>query len=255
MELIYGANTLRVPPRWTFAEHAHYGLEVVGVSEGQLMLVVAGKLWSVQSRQVITIPPHLPHGWYSTVDTLLHVVHLVSAPRDLTQRLIPGNQIRVLTLSTEQFIEYHTLFSHLAAIGDHAQPQQARLLRAYLEAFLITLVAGDREQQQGPVAIYEIAAYMQMHLDEPLTIVQVAQQFLMSEVTLRRRFQAIFGISPKQYLLELRLNEAQYLLATTHLSIKEIAASLSFFDLAHFSSTFRRRFGVSPTQWRAREQK
>ncbi len=250
MELIYGANALSVSPRWIFHEHQHRGLEVVGVIQGQVVLVAAGAHYPVHRGQVVTIPPDLPHGWFADCHALLNVLHLVHAPRDLAQRLVPGYQPRLITLTTAQFSEYDTLFTRLAAIGDHAPPQQVRLLRAYLEAFLLTLLASDQEQDPHRAVVHEVAAYMQAHVDEPLAISELARQFLMSEATLRRRFHAVFGIAPKQYLLNLRLEEAQHLLATTHFSVQEIARQLGFFDLAHFSSTFHRRFGLSPSAWR-----
>ncbi|WP_371865849.1 AraC family transcriptional regulator [Dictyobacter kobayashii] len=41
------------------------------------------------------------------------------------------------------------------------------------------------------------------------------------------------------------------MLATTELTLQEVAAQTCFFDLAHFSSTFRQHYGLSPSQWRA----
>src|SRR5690348_668055 len=98
------------------------------------------------------------------------------------------------------------------------------------------------EQDPTRVSMHVVASYMQAHLDQSLTIAAVAHQFSISEVTLRRRFREAFGMSPKQYLLELRLNEAQHLLATTDLAMQDIALRMGFFDLAHFSSTFRKHY-------------
>lgn len=135
-----------------------------------------------------------------------------------------------------------------------AQPPRIRVLRAYLEAFILVLLEGEMEQDPTRVAMHEVALYMHAHLDQSLTIAEIARQFAMSEVTLRRRFREAFGTSPKQYLLDLRLSEAQDLLTGTSLSMQEIALRMGFFDQAHFSSTFRKHFGVSPTDWRKRSQ-
>jgi len=113
----------------------------------------------------------------------------------------------------------------------------------------------EEEQDPTHVAMQEVASYMQTHLDQSLTIAGVARHFALSEVTLRRRFREAFGMSPKQYLLAARLCEAQRLLSTTKLPMQDIAHLLGFFDLAHFSSTFRKHIGLSPTAWRAQAQR
>jgi transcriptional regulator GlxA family with amidase domain len=175
-------------------------------------------------------------------------------PDDLTDRLLPGAQPRLVSVTELQFAEYETLLLRLVALADHATPQQIRLLRAYLEAFILALLEEEQEQDPTRVAMYKVASYMQTHLDQSLAIAQVARHFSISEVTLRRRFREAFGISPKQYLLELRLCEAQQLLATTKLSMQDIALRMGFFDLAHFSSTFRKHIGLSPSAWRMLSQ-
>jgi AraC-like DNA-binding protein len=245
MKLISGAQVLDVPADWQFTEHQHPSIEVVGVLQGQVALSASDRVWQASKGQVLAVPPHLPHGWFSTEGARLGVVHILCFSHDLIDRLLPDVQPRLVHVKKEQFAEYETLLSRLIALADHATPQQVHLLTVYLEAFILALL--EEEQQQDPtrVAMYEVASYMQA---------QVARQFSMSEVTLRRRFREAFGVPPKQYLLELRLCEAQQLLATTKLSMQDIALQMGFFDLAHFSSTFRKHLGLSPSAWRAQSQ-
>lgn len=265
MELIFGTQVLTVPPGWHFMEHEHEGIEVVGVLEGSVTLEVGAHPWHAGVGEVLAIPPYLPHGWSAKDVACLCVLHVARFPRDLANRLLPGYQPRLLRLPEPKFVEYESLFKRLISINGHASPQQMRLLRAYLEAFLLVLLEADEsngsngsngqlDQDPTRVAMHEVAAYMHIHLDQRLAVAQIARQFLMSEVTLRRRFHQTFGVAPKQYLLELRLGEAQHLLANSQLSIQEVAQQLGFFDLAHFSATFRRRFGMPPSIWRTSAQ-
>ncbi len=66
---------------------------------------------------------------------------------------------------------------------------------------------------------------------------------------LRRYFLTKFGKSPQIWLNELRLAEASHLLLTTTLTIKEIAARLSFSHSSNFCREFKIAFGCSPTQF------
>lgn len=64
---------------------------------------------------------------------------------------------------------------------------------------------------------------------------------------------ALMGITPTGYILERRLKRsAERLLAAPAESVTEIAFDLGFNDSAYFSRCFRRKFGMAPSQWRAR---
>ncbi|MGN1030624.1 MAG: helix-turn-helix domain-containing protein, partial [Butyricicoccaceae bacterium] len=63
-------------------------------------------------------------------------------------------------------------------------------------------------------------------------------------------FKAATGLSPMKYVAQRRIGEAQNLLMNTNISIGEIGERLGFSDSCHFSSTFKRYIGVTPTQYR-----
>jgi AraC-like DNA-binding protein len=70
----------------------------------------------------------------------------------------------------------------------------------------------------------------------------------------RSRFYEVFkdcsGVSPYQYHLQLRMSRAKELLRGSALSIKEIAAVLRFSSVYQFSRIFKKKMGVSPSQYR-----
>ena len=65
-----------------------------------------------------------------------------------------------------------------------------------------------------------------------------------------RIFKKIYGVTPYEYLIELRLQTAKILLKDTNLTIKEIADKLVFFDEHYFSSIFLKKVGVRPGVYR-----
>jgi AraC-like DNA-binding protein len=66
-----------------------------------------------------------------------------------------------------------------------------------------------------------------------------------------RLFKAETSLSPKQYVRNLRMQEAEELLRQSFLSVKEIAASLGFEDRSQFSRDFKKFRGSAPTKFRA----
>lgn len=83
----------------------------------------------------------------------------------------------------------------------------------------------------------------------------IAQRLNMSYSHFRREFKKEIGLSPGEYLHQVRVRRAQELLDSTSLSLKEIAEKLAYHSAFHFSKDFKARMGQSPSNWRkARKQ-
>lgn len=65
----------------------------------------------------------------------------------------------------------------------------------------------------------------------------------------KRDFQKIFGMAPRQWLLERRLAEARHLIETKNRKPSTIYLDLGFESLSHFSHSFKKKFGKAPTEW------
>lgn len=87
-------------------------------------------------------------------------------------------------------------------------------------------------------------------LETSLTIKQVASEMGISYSNFRKLFKEYTGIAPAMYQQDLRLQRAKELLSTTDLSIKEIAYRLNFDSPDYFSSKFRNKTGVRPSEFR-----
>jgi transcriptional regulator GlxA family with amidase domain len=70
----------------------------------------------------------------------------------------------------------------------------------------------------------------------------------------RRRFKALTGFSPHQFLLAIRINRAKALLRETRRTAADIAAATGFASPAYFARYFKRAAGLSPLAWRERER-
>lgn len=66
-----------------------------------------------------------------------------------------------------------------------------------------------------------------------------------------RLFSDKFGMSPKEYVLELKLRRARELLSQEKYTISEIASLLGYSDVYHFSKSFKNSTGIPPSEWRA----
>ncbi len=85
-------------------------------------------------------------------------------------------------------------------------------------------------------------------------MVDLAASTGLSRSQFDRHFQRLFGTTPHEYLLRIRVHHASDLLERTSKSITDIALESGFYDHSHFSRTFKRIMGVAPLGFRKRHQ-
>jgi AraC-like DNA-binding protein len=93
---------------------------------------------------------------------------------------------------------------------------------------------------------------MRQDLQRDWSVEELADRHGMSREHLTRVFARRFGIPPRRYLVELRMQEACRRLRATQEPIKSIVVRLGFQSHANFVRAFRRFNGVSPTEYRLR---
>ena len=96
----------------------------------------------------------------------------------------------------------------------------------------------------------EAILLMERHLEDPLSVDQVAGAAGLSARQLTRLFHSHLGRSPGQFYLDLRIDRAASLLRQTGMSVSEIAVGCGFLSASHLGRHLRRRHGATPGQWR-----
>lgn len=96
----------------------------------------------------------------------------------------------------------------------------------------------------------QVVAWVERHFMEPITLKSVADRFYLNPAYLGRSFQKLTGKSLKQYVNDLRIEEAKRLLRTTDKLIYEIAGQTGFAESKYFVSRFTQLVGCSPLEYR-----
>src|SRR5690349_16751726 len=90
-----------------------------------------------------------------------------------------------------------------------------------------------------------------LRFSEPLGVDDMAAAAGLSRAHFSRAFRKEFGESPHVYLLTRRLERAAALLRTTDRSVLEICFDVGLTSVGSFTTSFKRMFGVTPTEYRA----
>jgi AraC-like DNA-binding protein/mannose-6-phosphate isomerase-like protein (cupin superfamily) len=100
-----------------------------------------------------------------------------------------------------------------------------------------------------------IRDYLTEHFNEPLTLSGVAAALHINPYYLSHILKYKTGCSPMQYVIQMRMGEAQTKLRFTNVPIAEIADSLGFSTPSRFDAAFMKNVGMSPSEYRLSFQK
>ncbi|PYM37164.1 MAG: hypothetical protein DME17_08235 [Candidatus Rokuibacteriota bacterium] len=95
-----------------------------------------------------------------------------------------------------------------------------------------------------------VTQYIQDNLQRELRLAELSELVHMSPFHFARLFKRSTGASPHRFLVRRRIEQAAALLAAQPLPIGEIARSVGFRTPSHFTTTFRRVTGITPTAYR-----
>ena len=90
---------------------------------------------------------------------------------------------------------------------------------------------------------------MENYSDTTITNELLAQRCKVSTVYFRKTFEAVFGLSPIRYLHNLRIAKAKTILSGDYDSIAQVAESVGYNSVYHFSKMFKTYTGMSPSQY------
>lgn len=151
------------------------------------------------------------------------------------------------------------LLSDEAAAGDDSSRlfhEQAidllctQLLRGH--SSLGSLKASEPPRGLADWQVRKVTSYMQDHLDEAISIQELADLVRLSRFHFSTAFRKATRQSPYGWLTELRLNRARQLLEQPERAVTEIALDVGFQTPSAFAAAFRKKTGLSPTEYRRR---
>ncbi len=107
--------------------------------------------------------------------------------------------------------------------------------------------------QDGDVSY--VIQYMSEHLSEKISIRALAESLHLSYNGLLWKFKAKMNRTPDEFLIMLRMQYAKQLVTENQLRINEIARRCGYANAYYFSNAFKKRFGISPSEYRLQESR
>ena len=198
------------------------------------------------SGQPSVLPTHRPRG---RVDYQLLYVAAGKAHYHLTPKQ------HVYHTGTRS--EFRWIFQRMILELQLCKPLYEEMLASLLNDLLL-LICRQQEQDRQPGSIQdeiiEAIAYLSEHYNQDISVSEYAKTRHISTNHFIRSLKQYTGMTPKQYIVSLRMTNAQMLLESSSYTIQEIADFVGYGDALYFGRLFKREMGMTPSQYRKQYQ-
>ncbi|MFE5324407.1 response regulator [Paenibacillus sp. NPDC056579] len=102
----------------------------------------------------------------------------------------------------------------------------------------------------GDTAIEVALQYIRTHFHADLSLEKVASIVFLNPVYFSQLFKQKTGLGFKEYVIQLRMEQAKQLLHNPQLKLADVAERIGYQDMRHFTQVFRKKFSITPTEYR-----
>lgn len=235
--------------------HSHFTYEVFFVTEGELELVTETQS-RIYERKILIIPPKIRH--YSVPSSvgsycLLFSFEDTSRWRTLAEEHLREN-ICQLPLSDESAFYIRRIAEKCSCANETSEKEIMHLASLLFYEILGGLFPQWyllQDSGKGNTKhIYEIEHYINGHLKEKILLSDIAAHISLSPRQVSRVINKEYGCSLTELVTDKRLASAEILIKNTAIPISEIAKQTNLGSENYFYTLFKKRYGISPLQYR-----
>ena len=247
---------------WHSTLHTHPFTELFYVVDGKGEFNIQGQRFPVKPNDFVIINPQVEHTELSSPDEPLEYIVLGInglSFSNLTPVSEGGHPFSFFNLRDEQ----KDILRYLNAMVQEATSQQMSyelVCHNLLEILLIKILRHQHfdlevgKQSKATKDISFIKHYLETYYHESIQLEDLASMTHLSRFYISHSFKKEIGMSPMEYLIDIRIKESKILLRTTNYSISQVADIVGFTTPTYFSKQFRKSTGISPTDYREQFQ-
>lgn len=220
------------------------------VTEGTGIFEYAGTKVTVTTGCCIFIPKQIPHAYYSICEKW--TTAWVSFDGTFAEPLL--EQFSLTTISVVRSRGISSLFAlHQKLLTTASHRYDAERLSVLSYEFLVEYYK-QKQHDNADIDIIceleEIKKYLDQNYKQDISLDFLADRFGKSKYKICREYTKYYGSSPNQYQMQLRIQEAKYLLKHTNYNVKEIGNIVGFDDNVYFGKVFKKNESITPKQYR-----
>ena len=241
---------------WKSYNHMHSFSEVFFITQGKGVFHTDEEDIPISKGMVVIVNPTVVHTEFSSKDSPLeYAVFSVSDLWFTSDNADSSKKFFVYNF----FSDYDFLFDVIRVIEDEDMQKrpfwQSAVLNEFNKFMLFVLRKAKIfslpfNSSEKPNTISQVHQYLTSRYQEEITLDRLAQIFFLNKYYLAHAYKKKYGISIMKQLNIVRCIEAKKLLQSTNLPISEIAVSVGFNSISHFSGTYKSIINEPPAKTR-----
>lgn len=220
---------------------------------GAVTLRIGSTNWEASSGDLLVLPPgqaHTTEASRTTPWTYYWIAFAGEGRHDYTQFLDISRPVTPLGIHPELIAELEALCALRSSdFTLDTFVVAANRLKALLTRTSLIRSRGAMERK-GRIDLNRVRHLMASRMDGSLNLDELARASNLSTYHYTRSFKQLSGLSPVQYYIQLRIQQACHLLTTSSEPIARVASAVGYDDPRYFSRTFRRVVGMTPLAYR-----
>lgn len=236
-------------------EHGRLDFHILYITAGYCYIEEQGELHKISAGNIIVYKPFEPQRYSfmkedASVSCYIHFAG-VGCEQLLKDCGILDSRVTYVGFSSR----LETLFQNMEEEFFMMRPQYSEVCSGLLLQFLAMVGRIVAKSKASAVAVPEqsmdrVCTYIYQHYMNNAPISFYAKMCNLSETRFSHVFKEIVGVSPKKYVLSVKLSIAQGLISSTSMSIQEIAEIVGIENVSYFSRIMKKYFGHSPLYFR-----
>ena len=241
---------------WHSTPHTHNFTELFYVIGGVGQFYIEGEIHPVSANDLVIVNPYYEHTEISFNSNPLEYIVLGIEGLELSFHDDPENRYCIVNF---QNIEQNILFCLQSMLKEiESKTPGYEIICQDLMNILTILIMRQTNysatmapaRKNSPRLCANIKKYIDEHYKENLTLDSLAKLTNVSKYYLVHTFTAEYEISPINYMISRRIEEAKHLLKNHDYSLALISHTIGFSSPSYFSQTFKKATGMSPNEYR-----
>ena len=242
--------------------HCHSYWEFTIISSGKVLHKIGSLERIVDENTLLVIRPDDAHSLNNATNQEIECINigvrsevlktiLSSLSPDLYQNLLEGPFVEI-KISKSSTIYFLNMFNklHTTINDEHASSDMLSTMFISVIRELLSFNNKSKQTKNYSPTVNEFIEYMRKPENLTLSITDIIKDMNYSHCHIIRLFKKETGTTPSQYFLKIKLNYARNLLETTNLSVLDVASTVGFSSLGHFTEVFKKQYSLPPANYR-----
>jgi AraC-like DNA-binding protein len=239
--IIKSSYTARRRKNHRVSSHIHNLNEIVFYNSCTGTSIINGKSFEIKPNTFAIIPARTPH----------HEIHFKEGSLIYTSFRCEELPIEAGVYDDDTSGNFKSTSHQIWEEFQSNHDDKNVMLELLGKKLLLMLKRKATETTHSPQDLAFAKRYIEENFYSKIAFSSLAQKCGLGYDYFRHKFKAIYGISPQQHLINVRLEAAKNILETSSMNCTEIAYSCGFSDSAQFSTMYKKRFGITPKKNRA----